>query len=162
MKNLLPAMILFLTMINYQTVKPANADYIKIEYFSLVTTGFHRPILISKEKLKITLSKDEDEDFENGKKIVPTLDSYIALHYNVIETTSSSYKMMLRFLYSYKGNYSNSTPNPGYLITIIKDGKKHFFNIPISNGDNFFKDLEIYLKLHDCDKNLINQLKGKA
>ena len=162
MKFLFIVVLSLMWSINYKQQVNDSSKYIEFLHTG-IEDKYARPVIISTTKLSISLTNNESKQIRYILK-KPTItkkekEEYLNSLYRVIKTDRITYLTVLDFIKSHNKLYTNKlNKNNGEFedYTIIAEELK--YSIYYEFKYKFFNELKMYLKVKNCDKNVINAI----
>lgn len=158
MRNIVIVFVLLNTL-NFKTTQPDTKEYIEFENVG-PDTKILPPIFISKKKITLKLQEPNLSLYKIWKKDLPNVneEEFIRLNFRLFVTNDNTYANLISFISTHEEFYSHYPYNryPEGNLNIVGNGKR--YNLCWKTEKEFFKELAEYLKVNDCDKEIINLL----
>lgn len=158
MKTYFILLFMFLTLINFGVEKTEKNEYIEFMHTGVSSSKYIAPLIISKFKLDIELSKQEEEFLHEMQKTRHiSKEDYINILYKQLVTDDETYFSMLSFIQNTSEYYTNDVnmnpPNSSENFTIIANGK--IYDLYWKYKYQFLNNLTEFLTHKNCDKKVI-------
>jgi len=153
--------LLFLTSANLGIVAPQKNEYIKIMHTGASSSKYIAPLIISKIKPDIALSKQEEEFLREMQKTRQiTKEDYLNILYRFVVTDEETYSSTLSFIEDTSKYYTNDVninpPNSSENFTIVTHDK--MYDLYWKYKYQFLTKLAGYLTKKKCDQKVINKI----
>jgi hypothetical protein len=153
---------MLLLNVNCNAPQQSQPNYIEFVHIGLATRLFH-PLFISQRKINITLNNQDLKDLkhfvaDSANITKSEIEAYINIKFDQLITDSSTFSSICQFIIDHKEYYTDDYhQNIG---SFWGSYNIHFgdrkFSLYYKMEDEFFRDLQLFLKRRRCDEHVIS------